>query len=143
MNTARIPNWFWVISGILLLWHMVGLGSFIYHTFMMSEEAIEALPEKERILYGQYPMWSHLIFAIATITAFLGNILLFDQKKMAISLFVISFIAIIIQMGHHLFMTSAVEVYGKTTYMMPVLVILIAAFCLWLSNHAKNQEWID
>ncbi len=142
MTTSKIPTWFWVIAVILLLWNLMGIGSFVFHSFIMRGEALEALPENERTLYGEYPLWTHIVFGIATIGALLANILLLAKKKIAISLFVISLIAILIQMFHNLFLTSAVEVFGPGTYVMPILVTIIAVFEVWFSRYVHKKGWI-
>lgn len=134
LSTQKTPAWFWVIALLLLLWNLMGVGSFIFHTFLMQGEALELLPEKEKALYGEYPLWTHIVFAIATLSALFANILLLIKKKMAINFFIISLIAIIIQMFHNLFLTSAVDVYGVEAYIMPILVIIIAFFEVWFSK---------
>ncbi|WP_304137261.1 hypothetical protein [Mesonia mobilis] len=141
-STQKIPTWFWIISIVLLLWNLMGIGSFVFHSFIMKGEALAALPENERALYGEYPLWTHIAFGIATIGALLANILLLAKKKIAITLFVISLIAILIQMFHNLFLTSAAEVYGNATYVMPILVIIIAIFEVWFSKFAYQKTWI-
>lgn len=61
----KIPKWFWVLAVIFLLWNIMGILSFFGHTFI-TEEALAQLPDNERALYGDYPFWTTIIFAIAT-----------------------------------------------------------------------------
>lgn len=49
-STQKIPTWFWIISIVLLLWNLMGIGSFVFHSFIMKGEALAALPENERAL---------------------------------------------------------------------------------------------
>ena len=54
----------------------------------------------------------------------------------------ISLVAVIAQMGYWLFFTTAVEVYGPSTYGMPMMVILIAYFLLRLSNNGIKKGYL-
>ncbi len=69
----KIPVWFWVVVIIFLLWNILGVLSFFGHTFI-SEEAISKLPENERELYGDYPLWTTIVFAVAVIFGFIGSL---------------------------------------------------------------------
>ena len=46
------------------------------------------------------------------------------------------------KMFQNLFLTSAAEVYGNATYVMPILVIIIAIFEVWFSKFAYQKTWI-
>lgn len=138
----KIPAWFWVVSIIMLLWNIMGVGSFFMHTFV-SDEALQAMPEAERALYGEYPMWTHVVFAIATFAGLLGCIGLVMKKSWSKPIFMVSLIAIIVQMSHSLFMTSSVEVYGSAAYPMPILVVVIAIFLVWFSSNGTKKGWLN
>ena len=140
-NTTKIPTWFWVVSVIFLLWNLMGVMSFYMHTFI-TEEALRALPEAERDLYEQYPPWTVIAFAVAVFGGTLGSVALLMKKKWAKPLFIISFIAIIIQMYHNLFMTTTMEVYGPASVVMPILVVLIAGFLIWFSSYGIKKSWL-
>ena len=141
-KTMKIPTWFWVISVTFLLWNLMGVMSFYMHTFI-TEEALMALPETERDLYGQYPLWVDILFGIAVFAGTLGSIALLMKKKWAKPLFILSFVTIIIQMFHNLFMTTAMEVYGPASVVMPILVVLIAGFLIWFSMHGIKKNWLQ
>ena len=77
---SRIPVWFWVVAVILLLWNIMGVMSFFMHTFI-SDEALAKLPQQERELYGDYPMWTTIAFVIAVLGGFLGSLGLVLKKE--------------------------------------------------------------
>ena len=141
-TSSKAAIWFKVVVILLFIWNLMGIWSFYMHVFI-SEEALAALPENERALYGQYPLWTEIAFAIAVIGGTLGTLGLLLLRKWAKPILILSLIAIVIQMTHSLFLTDSIEVYGAMTYLMPVLVILIAIFLVWLAKLADKKEWLS
>jgi len=138
----KIPKWFWVVTIFFLLWNILGVFSFFAHTFI-SEEALSALPDKERALYGDYPFWTTLVFAIAVSFGMFGSLGLLLKKKWSILVFIISFCAIIPQMIHNLFFTKSIDVYGPVqAATMPILVVVFGLFLIWFSNYSIKKDWI-
>lgn len=139
----KIPKWFWVLAVIFLLWNIMGLLSFIGHTFI-TQEALAKLPENERALYEDYPFWTIILFAIATFGGLIGSIGLIIKRRWSKHFFIISFLAIVPQMIHNVFYTKSKEVYGTAQAVtMPILVVCIGAFLIWFSNYAINKNWFN
>jgi len=138
---TKVPVWFWVVAIILLIWNLMGVASFFVHMFI-TEDALLALPENERALYGQYPFWTKIAFAVAVFGGIIGSILLVIRRKLAKPVFILSLMAIIPQMGHSLLMTDSMEVYGNEAAVMPSFVILIGIFAVWLTNHSITKGWM-
>ncbi len=138
----KIPKWYWVIAIIFLLWNIMGVLSFFGHTFI-TEEALAKLPEQERALYGEYSIWTIILFAIATFGGLIGSIGLIIKRKWAQTFFIISFVAIIPQMIHNVFYTESIEVYGTLQAVtMPILVVIIGAFLIWFSKYSITKNWL-
>ena len=53
-DDVKIPISFWIISGVGLLWNLVGLYSF-YSDLTISAEALDALTDAQRQLYENVP----------------------------------------------------------------------------------------
>lgn len=139
---TKIPMWFWLVSIFFLLWNIMGVFSFLAHTFI-SNEALAELPLNERELYGEYPLWTTIVFAIAVFTGIIGAIGLVMKKKWSKMAFVISLLAIIPQMIHNVFFTKAIEVYGAVEAVtMPVLVVISGLFLVWFSMLAIKKYWL-
>lgn len=138
----NIPKWFWVLAVIFLLWNIMGILSFFGHTFI-TEEALAKLPDNERALYGDYPFWTTIIFAVATVGGLIGSIGLLMKRKWSKLFFIVSFLAIVPQMIHTVFFTKSIEVYGTAQALtMPVLVVLIGAILIWFSNYSIKESWL-
>ena len=140
---TKIPMWFWVVSILFLLWNIMGVFSFLAHTFI-SNEALAELPSNERELYGEYPLWTTIVFAIAVIAGMIGAIGLVLKKKWSKMAFVISLLAIIPQMIHNVFFTKSIEVYGTVEAVtMPALVVIFGLFLVWFSMLAIKKHWLN
>ena len=143
MANNKTPIWFWVVVILCLLWNIMGALSFFYHVFI-TPEAIALLPENEQALYGEYPLWTSVIFAIAVFSGLLGALALILKKKWAKPIFVISLCAIIPQMIHNLFFTSAIAVYGVgQAVTMPIIVFVLGLCFLWFSSVANKKGWLS
>ena len=68
---VKIPIWFWIVTGLFLVWNFMGVAAFFQH-ISLSEEAIQAMPAAEQELYGRYPIWTKVVFALAVLCGFLG-----------------------------------------------------------------------
>lgn len=136
------PKSFWIISIIALLWNLMGTMTFFMEVFI-TPEALAALPDAERALYENTPPWLHIVFAIAVFGGTLGCVLLLMKKRLAVPLFIISLVAVITQMGYWLLINDVMAVHGPSSAIMPLLVILVAAFLVWYSYNAKGKGWIS
>ena len=138
----KIPSWFWVLAIFFLLWNIMGVISFFAHT-LISEEALAALPQNERELYREYPIWTDIAFAIAVFFGLFGSLGLILKKRWAKLAFVISLCGIIPQMIHNVFFTTSMEVYGPVqASTMPILVVLFGIILIWFSNYSINKNWL-
>jgi hypothetical protein len=108
----------------------------------MSPEALDALPEKEKMLYQSTPAWATGAFAIAVWGGALGCLLLLLRRKLATTVLIVSFIGIIVQMYHAFFVSNSIEVYGPGGMVMPVMVIVTAVFLIWFSRKATANGWL-
>lgn len=140
---TKTKKWFWFVSIFFLLWNLLGVLSFFFHAFI-SANIPEDLPENEKALYGEYPLWTYLVFAMAVLGGIIGSIGLVMRKKWSRTAFIISLLAVIPQMTHNVFFTSAIEVYGITQAVtMPILVVVFAAFLVWFSDLGIKKGWLD
>ena len=138
----KIPKWFWVVAIFFLLWNIMGVLSFFAHTFI-SEEALAALPDNEKELYGDYPIWTTIVFAIAVFFGLFGSLGLLLKKRWSKLAFIISLCAIIPQMIHNVFFTKSMDVYGPgQAATMPIMVVVSGFFLIWFSKYAINQNWL-
>ena len=140
--TATPPRNFWIISILALVWNLLGVASYLM-TVKMSPTALAAMPEAERALYQNIPAWVTSSFAIAVFGGTLACILLLMRKRLASALFLVSLLAILVQMGHAFFMTPMLAVRGAAGAALPLCVIVAAMFLLWYSRGAQSRGWLS
>ena len=138
----KLPATFWIISVVALLWNLLGMMAFFVQ-LMLTDEAIAALPEAERALYEATPGWLNIVYGIAVIAGTLGSISLIIKKSWAIPLFLVSLVAVLLQMSYSIFLTDAYSVYGFQSLVMPILVILISAFLWYYAKQCEAKGWLS
>ena len=136
------PRSFYVISGVALAWNLLGVMAYIMQV-TMSQEAFNALPDAERMLYENMPSWATAAFAIAVNGGALGGLLLLLRKALAFPVLIASLVGVMVQMYHSFFIANSIEVYGPGGMIMPVMVVVISVFLVWYSRDAKGKGWIS
>ncbi len=139
MNESNKPGiGFWIVGIIALLWMAWGCFMYLAQAFDMAM-ATEGLNEDQIALMESLPAWSTALFAIAVFGGLLAAILFLMKKKLSAMLFIVSFLAALIDQIHWLFMTDAPEVFSdQNPYMMPVIIIVLGLFFVWYSKKQKE-----
>ncbi|MCP1727041.1 hypothetical protein J2T60_001006 [Natronospira proteinivora] len=142
-DLARPPRWYWLVSGLALVWMLFGLLSLIMDP-MTSEAALEEMSEAQRHLYEARPGWIFALYALAIFTGLGGSLGLLFRKAWAVGVFAVSLVAVIIQFVYVLFVLDAIGLLGPAEALpFPLVIFAIGALLLWLSVHARKQGWID
>lgn len=141
MSKITPPKWLNAVVLIALVWNLIGL-YFLLNDLNMSPEDFAQKPAVEQELLNNIPLWSTLAYALGVFGGSIGCIGLLIKKAWSMMALLISLVAVIAQMGYWLFLTTAVEVYGPSTYSMPMMVILIAYFLLRLSNNGIKKGYL-
>ena len=143
MNSLTSPaTWFKPVVVIAILWNLMGIYNFYAQTTMSANE-ISNLPAAEQAFMGHIPLWTTIAFALGVFGGTIGSIGLLMQKAWSKTPLFLSLIAVFFQMGYWLFFTKAVEVYGPNTYIMPLVVILIAYLLLKLCLNGMQKGYIN
>ncbi len=142
MNTTTnsLPITFWLIAGIALLWNLMG-GFAFYTDITITQEAISLLPLEQQARYLDNPIWMKIMYGIATIGGIIASIGLLMRKAWSEKLFLVSLIAVLVQMGSVVF-TMMGEMTMKDM-MLPLMVILIAMFLWYYSKKSIARGWIS
>jgi uncharacterized membrane protein len=140
-SAIKAPTWFLVVAGIALVWNLMGVMAYIAQV-TMSPEALAALPAEQQALLASTPAWATGAFALAVFGGALGSLALLIRKTWAFPLLLISLAAVIVQLFHAFFMSKSIEVFGPGGMIMPLMVIVIAAYLLFLAKQAKAKGWL-
>lgn len=132
---------FWIISVIALLWNLMGVNQYIQQAY--NTDSFRAMYTAEQLeLMDATPAWSTAAFAIAVFSATLGCLSLLLRKKWAYSLFLVSFISIIIQ-NIDGFMRFKFSDFDSFALSMTIMIPLFALFLIWYSKKAITKNWIS
>lgn len=142
-KTKNKPSiWFWIVSGVFLLWNIMGVYAYISDV-SMSDEAIAAFSIVEQEFYARQPAWSVGLYAIATWGALLACILLFVRSALAVPVFIVSLICIVVQFGYTLFGMNMLEKMGWSSAIFPAIIFVIGLIEVWYASLAKRKMWIS
>ena len=137
---TKVPKWFMIVAGILLVWNLLGVMAYIMQV-MMSPETLAALPQEQRQLYENTPAWATAAFAVAVNFGALGCALLLLKRNLAGLFLQLSLAGVLVQMFHSFFMSKSFEVFGPGGLVMPVMVIVIAIYLVVLAAKARTNRW--
>ncbi|MEQ8525524.1 hypothetical protein [Gracilimonas sp.] len=140
-NNNGITTWFWVIGWGALVWNLLGVMSYIM-TVTMSPEIMAELPEAQQELMNNTPAWATGAFAFAVFGGAFGSLALLMKRKLALPLFIVSFVGIVVQLYHSLFMSNSIEVYGPGGVIMPIMVFLFGIGLIWIARHSISKGWL-
>lgn len=141
-NSSVIPTWFWIASILALVWNLLGVIAYIQQV-TLTPEALAAMAETERALYENTPAWANAAFAIAVFGGALGSLLMLIKKALAESIFIVSLIAVLVQMSSAFFIMDSFAEFGPGVVIMPIIVIAIACLLVWFARSSKEKSWIS
>lgn len=141
-ETQKPPTWFWIIVGVALLWNMLGVMIF-FAQILTEPEIIAALPEAERTLYQNIPIWAYIAFAVAVFCGIFGCVALAMRKGWAVLMFKLSLIGVIVQNVNALFVQDSFAVFDLGSTIMVTLVVVGAIALLWFSIRARNFPYVQ
>ena len=140
-DQPQVPRSFWIIGGLALVWNLIGVWAYVVQV-TLTERDLLAYPEAERGLYADLPIWATSAFAIAVTAGAAGCILLLLRSLWAVPLFLVSLVAILVQMYHAFVIADALEVLGWIGAIRPTLIVAIGVGLIWYSRMAKDNGWL-
>ena len=141
-TTVRPPKWFWIAASIAFVWNLMGVAAYLMQV-TMSDETLAALPAEQQALYASTPAWATGAFALAVFGGALGCLFLLLRKSWAQPLFVVSLVGILLQNVHSFFLSKSWEVFGPGGVIMPMMVVVIACYLIWLARRSQGEGWIN
>ena len=133
---------FWLTGVFALVWNLIGVAMW-YLQVNMSAEQLAAMTEPQRQVYEATPGWLNIAFAVAVFAGVLGALGLLLKKRWASTMFLLSLIALLVQMIGAYVVTPAWAAYGPVGLVMPAVLLLIALFLLWYANKAQARNWLS
>lgn len=139
-NSKPTNSFYWVAGGGLL-WNLFGVMTYV-NQVTLSNEALLALSEAQRVFYESSPAWVTAAFAIAVNAGALACLLLLLRKAWALPAFVVSLAGVLIQATYNIILSNGLEVFGKASLGVPLSIILVGAYLIKFTIDAKNKGWL-
>ncbi|WOC26491.1 hypothetical protein LY624_00965 [Pseudoalteromonas sp. N1230-9] len=136
------PAWLKPLAWAALVWNLLGVIAFIMQQ-LITPEMINQLPLEQQAAYRDIPLWSTSAFAIAVFTASFASILLLAKKALARELFLISFIAVLVQQYYNFVVIDSLGMFGVSALATPFCVIIIGLVLMFVSHIGKQKHWLD
>jgi hypothetical protein len=139
---SKPPTWYWVVSGLAVLWMLFGVMAWVMD-FMTDEASMAEFSEAQRQLYAARPQWLFVVYGVAIFSGLAGAIGLLLRKSWASMLLVVSLAAVIVQFGYTFLAMHAVEVLGAAAAIpFPLVIFLIGVVLVWFANLSRKKGWI-
>lgn len=132
------PTWFWVISGVGLVWNLIGVVAFIGQMTM----DLNTLSAAERAFYESTPAWATVAFAVAVFGGVFGCVGLLLRRSWAFAMLVVCLLGIVVQDGHSLFIGDGIAVFGPAGFILPLFTFGVAAALAGFARYSTLQGWI-
>ena len=141
-STNKPKTAFWIIAVIALIWNLMGVMAYLGQAYM-TDETKALLPEAEKALYDNVPIWVTAAFAIAVFGGVLASITLLMRKQIAKTLFLVSLIGMLVQMVYNFFISGAIDDYGPAEIIMSTMVIVIGVYLYLFSKKSIINGWLN
>ena len=141
MNTKPSTS-FWIISVVFLFWNLVGL-MFYYMQMTTSPEVMAESYTPEQVNFiTSTPVWATSAYAIAVTAGVLGAAMLLLRRTVAVPLFIVSFVAVLVQDLDAFVLRGALQQFGGGALVLPSIVIVVCVVEIWYSRAAKGKDWL-
>lgn len=129
------PIWFWIVSVISLVWNGMGVKAYLQQAYN-TEAYQEMYTAEQQEIVANLPTWVTAAFAIAVFAGAIAALLLLLRKKLAAKLWILSLIAVILQMGYLLVNGHA------SSIVMTIMIIALAFIFVWFSKMSASKGWL-
>lgn len=139
---VKPPRWFWIVSGILVLWGLMGCWA-VYAHVAWGPKIDPAATQWDYDYYAALPGWFVWDFVVAVGGGLLGSIAMLARSRFAQPLYIASLIGVVIQFGYVFLATDLLAHKGWLATLFPALIFAIAVFQIWFARRAAASGWIS
>ncbi len=136
------PTVYWIITGILVLWSLMGIMAYLGHVGMSADDYATAVIDGTMTqAFADYsmstPSWATAVFAIAVFSGVAGAICLLLRKKWAVQLYTVSLVFILISMIKGFILDRTGSMMSAGQIFIEFMVITLAAIAVWFSRKKR------
>ena len=134
------PRHLWIVGILALLWSLVGAFDYVATQTQYESYMSGFTPEQLEFFFG-FPTWVVAFWALAVWGGVLGTVLLLMRKRLAVWVFLGSFLSMVVTSIHNLVLSNGVEVMGGQGLVFAGL-IFVFALGLWLYARAMAERGV-
>lgn len=136
------PLWLRLLALLLLAWNAFGLWVF-FQQMTMSPADLARMTEAQRQLFEAMPGWIWMAYGVAVGAGSVGALALLLGRRLALPLFVVSLVAVLAQCSQVFYPGGALQALGpKAALPLPLTIIAVAIFQVWLARRATIRDWL-
>ena len=135
---AVVPAWYWIAAGLALLFEATGC--FMYLAQVSADRA--TLPLDQRAIWDATPPWMVAAYAIAVWVGLAGAALLLMRRKLAVSLLLVSLLAVVVQFSGLFIVTQLRQTVPDTALAGPIAVLVGCYLIFHLARLASRRGWL-
>jgi hypothetical protein len=138
-RTGRTPWHLWAVGTIALLWNCVGAFDYVMTETKNAAYMSGFTPEQLAYFYA-FPAWVVAAWAIAVWGGVLGALLMLLRKRLAVSVFLVSLIALSATCIYNYGLSNGLEVAGDAGSVAFTAVIYVIALALYFYSRAMQKR---
>jgi hypothetical protein len=139
-QAAVAPKHLWIIGIIALLWNLFGAFDYLM-TQTKTEFYMSQFDQAQLDYFYGFPIWFEFFWALAVWGGVLGTVLLLMRKRLAVPVFLVSFVSMVVSAIYSLGFSNGMEIMG-TTGVISTVVIFFVALGLWLYARAMGARGV-
>lgn len=133
---------FWVLAALFLLWNLVGLMFYYMQVTMSPEVLAENFDEVQQAFLNDTPVWATSAYAIAVTAGVLAGALMLLRRSVAVTLFIVSFVAVLVQDFDAFVLRNGLDVWGQSGLYLPSFIVIVGIAEIWYTRLAKSKGWL-
>jgi hypothetical protein len=137
---GKAPMKFYVVAVVALVWNLVGAFDYVMTQTKNPAYMGQFSPEQLEYFYG-FPAWFTAFWALAVWGGVLAAVLLLMRRKLAVTVFLISFLCMVVTSIYSYGLKGGAEIMGPTGLFFSV-VIFVVALGLFLYSRKMARKGI-
>jgi hypothetical protein len=138
---VRTPWHVWVVGVLTLLWNAVGALDYVMTQTRNQPYLKEFTPEQLDYFFG-FPAWVVACWAIGVWGGVLGSLLLLLRQRLAMPVFVVSFVAMVCTTIYNFVLSNGMEMMGGPGALILSAVIFLIALALVFYSRALRAKGV-
>ena len=140
-SNGPTPWHLWVVGVLAVLWNSMGAFDYLMTQTQNEGYMSQFTPEQLEYFYG-FPAWVVACWAMAVWGGVLGAVLLLLRKKLAVGVFLVSFLAMIVTTIHNFVLSNGLEAVGDPVALAFSAAIFVVALLLFLYARAMKNRGV-